>query len=443
MFIIRQTYVIQNVNGVIYRLSEFECDSVSDLPTQAQTGWNVMTGSKAHVIDTNSWYAIKSTGAWVLQNSDGTAGYTKEEIDALIQDTKDYADGEILGAINDLDVPAVGGTTRYIYQISEANGLIDAKYYTSDATPTTGSTKLVQSKGVKDYVDAETTARQTECGAIANLGAKNMCPYNTFSCTTAGTTVISDKPINLPAGTYIMSYTQTATTGSSSIRFLNNGTSIVNFTINNDSNLEKTREFTLTSAVNQIRVYSSVVNDYTQVMIRPKAISDSTYVPYAPTNAELNDSKITMLNILGAGTRINATASATLNFNDEPFTSVGRFNWLSTATPYITNCPTYINGVNKGGVLETSFIQGPSTVLQTARASAGADSPTIFWQRFRYGAGTDDNPYRWTSWYAFTGTEVQTPSAQTNLTRSIAKSTEENDFDPIDEPIDEQIEDER
>lgn len=116
--------------------------------------------------------------------------------------------------------------------------------------------------------------------------------------------------------------------------------------------------------------------------------------------------KITMLNILGAGTRIEATSEIPLSFDDAPFTSVGRFNWLSVSTPYITNCPTYIGGVAKGGLLETSYIQGSSTVLQTAWASAGADSPSIFWQRFRYGAGTTANPYRWTNWYKFEGTKV-------------------------------------
>lgn len=315
MFITRQTYVIQNVNGVIYRLCEFECDSVSDLPSQAQTGWNVMTGSKAHVIDTNSWYAIKSTGAWVLQNSDGTAGYTKEEIDALIQNTKDYADGEILGAINDLDVPAVGGTTRYIYQISETNGKISASAYTSDATPTTGSTKLVQSGGVKTYVDDAKTA--------AN------------------------------------SYTDTA-----------------------------------------------VAN------------------------------KITMLNILGAGQRITATEEEPLNFNDAPFTSVGRFNWLSTSTPNITNCPTYIGGVAKGGLLETSYIQGGTTILQTAYPSAGADSANIFWRRFRYGS-----PGTWTPWYAFTGTLVQPQSLQ-SISPQVMSVNLVNPINEVDEVTDDEIEEE-
>lgn len=111
--------------------------------------------------------------------------------------------------------------------------------------------------------------------------------------------------------------------------------------------------------------------------------------------------KITMLNILGAGMRITATSANPLSFNDAPFTSVGRFNWLSASTPHITNCPTYIGGVAKGGLLETSLIQGGTTILQTAWASAGDDTPGIFWRRYCYGS-----PATWTNWYKFEGVQV-------------------------------------
>lgn len=422
-------------DGAYYGLADAAAldDKADKSTTYTKTQVDGLLDDKA---DKSTTYTKTEVDTALSGKANAATTYTKTETDAEIA-------SEIVGAINDLDVSAVGGSTKYLTTISEANGLIDATAASPDIVPTTGSDKLITSGGVKTYVDAETTAREEECGAIANLGAKNMCPYNTFSATaTSGTgaTPVNDQPINLPAGTYIMTYTQTATTGASSIRFSYNGTSVLNFTINNDSTLTKEKEFTLPSAANQIKVFSNAINDYSNFMIRPKAISDDTYVPYGPTNAELNANKITMLNILGAGQRIAATPQAPLNFNDEPFTSVGRFSWLSTATLYITNCPTYINGENKGGVLETSFIQGPSTVLQTARPSAGADSPTIFWQRFRYGSGTSDNPYRWTSWYAFTGTEVQIPSAQTtNLggeMRSVA-SLEESDIEPIEEPQEE------
>ena len=162
----QQPTAIQNVEGVIRRLCVIECDSFSDLPAMSQGDWSFMLGSKAHVIDTNSWYSLKSNGTWVMQEA-GTAGYSKAEVDQLIQDTKDYADGEIVGAINDLDVAAVGGTTRYIYSISQADGKISASAYTSDSSPTPGSTKLVQSGGVKTYVDTEVQALEDNVPAMS------------------------------------------------------------------------------------------------------------------------------------------------------------------------------------------------------------------------------------------------------------------------------------
>lgn len=160
MYIATKVILRYSVQGVPHTLAEFEVDTATNLP-QSTTDTKIGLGSKAHVIDTNAWYSMSVNDTWVLQNADGTAGYTKAEIDQLIQDTKNYADGEIVGAINDLDVSNIGGTTRYIYQISESNGKINASSYNSDTTPTLNSTKLVQSGGVKTYVDNKAATLQT------------------------------------------------------------------------------------------------------------------------------------------------------------------------------------------------------------------------------------------------------------------------------------------
>lgn len=408
-------------------VAEFEVDDVASLPAQNQTNYLIGIGSIANVISTASKYKIQSDGTWVIQEV-GTAGYTKDEVDSLIQGAENYADA----AIADLDVPAVGGSTRYLYSISQADGKIDAKSYTSDSAPTTGSTKLIQSGGVKTAIDAETTARQTECGAIANVGAKNLSRATftsnnniygvSFTANADGTVTansigtqsqnatLQSSTFLLKAGTYTFSCTenpQRDVTYDSYVYDVDNSRTLAR----DNPNDSPGSTFTLSVDTN-VRINLRVTRTYTannlvfSPMIRYSVITDATYQPPTLTNTELNDSKITMLNILGAGTRIEATASATLDFNDAQFTSVGRFNWLSGSTPYITNCPTYIGGSAKGGILEVSYVQGPSTVLQTVRPSAGADSPTVFWQRFRYGTGTTSNPYRWTNWFAFTGTEV-------------------------------------
>lgn len=197
-----------------------------------------------------------------------TFTHTAEEIDAAVDAVADKASQADLEALAE----AVEGKQDAL---------------TFDSTPTANSDNPVKSKGIKSYVDAETTARQAECNVLANAGAKNLCPYNTASVAVANRAAIDDQPINLSAGTYIISYTQTATSGSSSIKFSYNGTSVVTFPISNDSTPEKEAEFTLPSAANQIKIFTNVVNSYSNIMIRRKEISDATYQPYAPTNREL------------------------------------------------------------------------------------------------------------------------------------------------------------
>lgn len=160
MFVATKVILRYAVQGVPYTLAEFEVDTAANLP-QSTADTKISLGSKAHVIDTNAWYKMSINDTWVLQNADGTAGYTKAEIDQLVQDTKDYADGEILGAINDLDVPNIGGSTRYIYSVGQTDGKVHASYYNADTTPTASSTKLVQSGGVKTYVDGAVSTLQT------------------------------------------------------------------------------------------------------------------------------------------------------------------------------------------------------------------------------------------------------------------------------------------
>ena len=94
-----------------------------------------------------SSYLTSSDAASTYQTQAGMSSYyTKTETDSEIT-------SEITGAINDLDVSAVGGSTKYLTTISEANGLIDATAATPDTVPTTSSTKLITSGGVKTYVD--------------------------------------------------------------------------------------------------------------------------------------------------------------------------------------------------------------------------------------------------------------------------------------------------
>lgn len=125
--------------------------------------------------------------------------YTKTE-------TNSYVAGEIAGAILDLDKETVGGSTKYITTISEANGIIDATAETSDTVPTAGSDKLVRSQGIKTYVDtAETNAKSdwfklgTQITA-ATLHANNLNNYKTpghyYIASNTAATNTDNTPVN-------------------------------------------------------------------------------------------------------------------------------------------------------------------------------------------------------------------------------------------------------
>lgn len=176
---------------------------------------------------------------------------------------------------------------------STAHVIDDNSEHMIDST----GTWVQQVAGTSSYTRAEidtmqaaqasnNAAQQAEIDYSINTGAKNYCPYDGFTATAAGT-AINDQPIALPAGEYIITYDYTETTGSSSIRFLDSGTSIINFTIYNTSAGKASRQFTLTAAANQMRFYTGVATTVTNIMIRPAAITESSFQPYAPTNREL------------------------------------------------------------------------------------------------------------------------------------------------------------
>lgn len=167
----------------------------------------------------------------------------------------------------------------------------------SDHEMKSDGTWIQQTAGTSTYTRAEidtmqaaqaanNAAQQSEIDYAINTGAKNYCPYDSFSAAGAGT-VISDQPINLPAGDYILTLNFTATTGSSAFRFLDSGASIINFNVQNSSAGTASVPFTLPSDANQIRVYTTTANDVTDIMIRPAAVTDSSFVPYCPTLYEL------------------------------------------------------------------------------------------------------------------------------------------------------------
>lgn len=64
-------------------VAEYVFDTQNDLPARSQSDYYVGIGSTAVIVDDSSKWRIKSDGTWVMYEQ-GTATYTKSEIDALL-----------------------------------------------------------------------------------------------------------------------------------------------------------------------------------------------------------------------------------------------------------------------------------------------------------------------------------------------------------------------
>lgn len=101
MFTVSKVNMQKNDSGTIYRMINIECDTVSDLPSMSQTGYTIMQGSKAHVIEDNSTYKMQSNGTWVLQYANGY--YTETQIDDMFANIPNDVFGRSFGTDYELD----------------------------------------------------------------------------------------------------------------------------------------------------------------------------------------------------------------------------------------------------------------------------------------------------------------------------------------------------
>lgn len=89
--ILRAVQVSSYTDGDTYTniRANLSCDTVSDLPAQAGgiSGYYLVQGTTAHVIEDNTLYCLKSDGVWVLQDMASRMDvYTKTETDTQISD---------------------------------------------------------------------------------------------------------------------------------------------------------------------------------------------------------------------------------------------------------------------------------------------------------------------------------------------------------------------
>ena len=85
------------------------CDAAADLPAATYfSGYTLMQGSTAHVIQDNTIYTMQSDGTWILQDEASRMDvYTKTEIDTMLSDYTTTADQQVIDGQQDADIGAL------------------------------------------------------------------------------------------------------------------------------------------------------------------------------------------------------------------------------------------------------------------------------------------------------------------------------------------------
>ena len=153
-------------------------------------------------------------------------------------------------------------------------------------------TKITLPNGTtKDIKDA--TAR-AQANWNTNNGVKNLSPISGGTVASVGR--VAKMPCNIPAGTYVMGWVSTATSGSAVITFYKNGTQIAQGGFTNSTSYSTT-SITLTDTANEIELYTNTANTISDVMICPKSLydADSTYESYALPNTKITPELIELV----------------------------------------------------------------------------------------------------------------------------------------------------
>lgn len=271
--------------------------------------------------------------------------------------------------------------------------------------------------------------QETEIGAVAAMGAKNLLrdqSLNAASVTGVTITPNGDGTYTLsgtPTGTATYLYTlssnltnligleagneYTISSGSDKVLirvdYSINGTSWETTPIIN--NLPESANFTLpdTAIGIYIRFRStaaagSLDGIVVKPMLRRAEITDSTYVPYAPTNRELYETKIALPDAFGLGTALTTG----LDLNN--ITGIGIYYAPSTTIAQsLANCPASYTFR-----LEVKTINGENRYMQSIyEVSTSTGQITIY--RRAYTANG------WKSWYRFTGEAVAAAQSAASL----------------------------
>lgn len=385
-------------------------DDYNDLTNKPKINGVALAGNKSlsdiGAAAASETYTDTEVDALLEAKADADDVYTKAETGTELAKKVDKETGKGLSTndFTDAEKAKLAGAAPQAttYTKGQVDAALAAKLSTADVDDTLSSTSTnpVQNKAV-----------QAPIARLVDAGAKNLLKVTATSSTIAGIVcTVSDGIITLesgtaannpsligvvtakiPKGTYVLSGCPNGGSDSSyRLDMRMQGTSTVLAIDSGES-----AEVTLTSDTT-CSFYIRLTVNYqvsTPLTFKPMLCTAEGYaispefVPYAPSNRELYESKITIEDVFGGGTEI--LENADLN----SLTAHGAYHSINAArSATLSNCPIADSGFS----LEVSF--GMATIIQNLIPTA-KDSAGTFYSR-RYQSNT------WGSWYKFEGTEV-------------------------------------
>lgn len=242
--------------GLSVVLCSMYVDTLADLPAPtAYTGYRLSMGCTARVIADNSRHRINSAGQWI-QIAAGTASYTRSEIDTMVQQ---------INAQNAAQQAEINYLTN-----AGAKNILDN---TADATRTVAGITWTKN------ADGSMTATGTSTGvsAVRVAGVQGSSTYASAVPIARGRYIVSasgfdDETFRFAIGIFDDADASRAT------RNIYNSPAEIEITTD-------TARFDFSCVISRSGVTAAGATFYP--MIRPAAITDSTYQPYSPTNRQL------------------------------------------------------------------------------------------------------------------------------------------------------------
>ncbi len=211
-------------------------------------------------------------------------------------------------------------------------------------------------------------------------GVKNLSAWTGGTAASDSSFVTSNQPISLSAGTYIVSYVTTATTGRAEVLFRSGSSSVGSITLDNSSG-RISGTVTLSAAADNFNMFTMRACTVSEFMVSP--FPDTTYQPYALSNAELT-SRIMLY---------SDYEQIAMNTNLNNLTTIGKRYQCNAASiaATLTNCPT-TDAFMMMNIETASVLRFVQEII--------SNKDNEIYRRWYTSTGFG-------SWYKFTGTQVQ------------------------------------